>query len=81
MSYCIFDSESEAQAYNAQALADWLTSHDVSPYKEQTTAWGDVRQRVNDLKWFISVCSITDNTGQTIEDSDPSWFPAEDLPT
>ncbi len=75
MSYCIFDNEPDANAYQDQAYADWIAAHNTSPYREQTTAWAIPFQRLTDNKWAVQVCPITDNTGQAIEPGDPSWWP------
>tara|TARA_E500000331_G_scaffold215507_1_gene206638 strand:- start:3160 stop:3411 length:252 start_codon:yes stop_codon:yes gene_type:complete len=80
--YCIFDTESGADAYQEQALADWIAAHNEHPYVDQTTAWAKPLQRATDNKWVVPVCPLTDNSGQTIEPSEPGWFPEpeEDVP-
>ena len=48
MSYCIFDTRSEAEAYQAQAFQDYMRGQVASPYTEQTERWADPVQRVSD---------------------------------
>lgn len=75
MKCCVFESKAGADAYQAQALADWLAVHNEHPYVDQTTAWAESRQRVTDGKYYVTLCPVTDNTGQDVENYDPSWDP------
>jgi len=80
MPYCIFATESAAAAYCATAYADWIASHPGEEYRAQTTEWATPAQRLTDDKWVVPACPATDNTGQTIEQSDPSWYPEPEIP-
>ena len=75
MSCVVFDTKAEADTYQAQAYADWIAAHNEHPYMDQTTAWSEPMQRVTDGKWFMPTCPVTDNTGQDIQEYDPSWVP------
>ena len=74
MSYCIFDTRSEAEAYQAQAFQDYMRGQVASPYTEQTERWADPVQRVSDGQGIVKVCPSTDNAGQVIEDAEPEWW-------
>tara|TARA_Y100000593_G_C4076226_1_gene221594 strand:- start:114 stop:353 length:240 start_codon:yes stop_codon:yes gene_type:complete len=78
--FCIFETKTEADAYCATALVDWLATHPGVEYQAQTTAWAIPEQRLTDNKWFVPLCPVTDNSGQTLEDSEEDWFPAPEFP-
>ena len=81
MPHCVFSTESAATEYCATAYASWIAVHNSPPrYVATTTAWATPAQRLTDGKWFAPVCPATDNTGQTIETSEPSWYPEPELP-
>ena len=76
MNYCVFHAQHAAQTYADQAYSDWIASHDDAPYRDQTTSWATPAQRQTDQQWIVPVCPATDNTGQTVEPADASWFPS-----
>jgi len=79
-SYCIFHSQHAAQAYADQAYRDWMAAHDEAPYRDQTTSWATPAQRLTDQQWIVAACPATDNSAQTVEASDPSWWPEPSYP-
>ena len=42
-----------------------------------TLSWASPLQRLTDNAWVVAGCPLSDNSGQTLETSDPSWFPPE----
>ena len=80
MPHCVFNTESAAETYCAQAFADWIAAHSGPPaYVATTTAWATPAQRL-DGKWIVPACPASDNAAQTIETSQPSWYPEPEMP-
>ena len=75
MSCVVFNTEVEANAYQAQAYADWIAIHSDHPYVDHTRAWAQPAQRITDQRWFLPLCPVSDNTGQDVQEYDPSWEP------
>lgn len=75
MNYYITDTESEAEAQEADDFAELKESslNASSKYWEVTCCWDKPKQRL-DGKWVRAVCPASTSAGRTIEAYQESWF-------
>ncbi len=72
---CVFETEADAETYQSEALATWLSGKEGTAYAAQTTRWAVPAQRETDGKWWVASCPTKDNSSYTQEEVQEDWFP------
>ena len=67
----------------ARAITDqrFFYSRPIDPtvYLSKTTCWDEGGKRIDAEEWFYEVCPHIEDENHTQKESEPSWFPTEEI--
>ena len=52
---------------------------DPTVYLTGTSCWDEGGKRIDAEEWFYKVCPYIEDEGHTQKESEPSWFPIEEI--
>lgn len=70
--YYVLDNESTALTVESQAFAEHMKDEPDGLYKDNTTRWGEPRQRL-DGKWIVPYCEHLGASGHAVETFEQTW--------